>query len=282
MTDYWEISIPIKSTKTDENSNIQKQTEIDDDHEDFIYEEEETQPVKPDIEIDADIREYGAVLDESTLSKDKKDILNLSLTTNTSIHTLSEIIEDPEEQLLNSVIQEKSSSSSKKVMTQILERLATNSITQNNNVGISINVTEENQKSPERSPRPAYNEENAEENEIESPAKRIKLDKPETDKNITHNDTVDDKSSEELYNIEKIVKSRKNPKNKKQLQYLIKWEGWSASTNTWEPAEYIRKTVPALVKLFEQSKKNKAAAGGGNKNTRSQQKKKVQNKKSAL
>merc|ERR1712014_133609 len=205
-----------------------------------------------------------------------------SLTTNSSIHTLSEMLEDPEEEFLNNVLQENSddASSSKKVMTKILQRLANSNINkQNNDAGFEINVTEENQKSPERSPK-RTDEDNEEEDEIldESPAKRIKSDKPE-------NETDQPETTEEtLWNIERIVKSRKNPKNRKQLQYFIKWDDWEDKHNAWEPADFIRETVPALVKKFEQSEsqnKNKKAAGSKNK-TRAQQKKQVQKKKSAL
>merc|ERR1712038_2186128 len=112
-----------------------------------------------------DIQKYSAVLDKSTLKKEKKDILNLSLTTNTSIHTVSEIIEDPKEEYLNNLLQEQtddSANSSKKVMKKILEKLALNNISKQNNnnddVDISINVADENQISPEKSPRSAYNE----------------------------------------------------------------------------------------------------------------------------
>merc|ERR1712154_720753 len=104
-----------------------------------------------------------------------------SLTTNTSIHTLSEIIEDPQEEYLNSILQEKTNdaSSSKKVMTNILNRLADMN-KQNNDDELDINVTEENQQSPERSPKPTDNEDNEREDELSgSPAKRIKMDKSE-------------------------------------------------------------------------------------------------------
>jgi len=80
------------------------------------------------------------------------------------------------------------------------------------------------------------------------------------------------------WNIEKIVRKRKNPKNKKQEQFLIRWEGYEDSDNTWEPADYIRETVPGIVKIFEQSK----AAGRRKNKTKAQQKKQVQTKKSAL
>merc|ERR1719219_202644 len=244
-----------------------------------------------------DIQKYSAVLDKSTLKKEKKDILNLSLTTNTSIHTVSEIIEDPKEEYLNNLLQEQtddSASSSKKVMKKILEKLALNNISKqndnNDDVDISINVTDENQNSPEKSPRSTHNEDSTQGDKTQedetlnnSPAKRIKLDKSETETPSNDSDSVNQsKSSDEvLYNIEKIVKSRKNPKNKKELQYFIKWEGWSSKTNTWEPADYIRQTVPALVEVFEQNQKNKRGAGKNNK-TRAQQKKQVQNKKSYL
>ena len=63
MTDFWEIPIPIKNPKTDENKNIQIQTDTDENHEDFIHQE---QLNKPEIDLDFGIHRYDAALDKST------------------------------------------------------------------------------------------------------------------------------------------------------------------------------------------------------------------------
>ena len=43
---------------------------------------------------------------------------------------------------------------------------------------------------------------------------------------------------EELYTIEKILDKKYNP-NTGKFTYLIKWEGWDESNNTWEPKENV-------------------------------------------
>jgi len=41
----------------------------------------------------------------------------------------------------------------------------------------------------------------------------------------------------------------------KKLQYLVRWEGYSAAHNSWEPAEGIR--TPNLIRDFERQQKDK-------------------------
>merc|ERR1712066_986592 len=96
--------------------------------------------------------------------------------------------------------QEKSNdaSSSKKVMKNILKRLA--DINKQNNDELEINVTEETQKSPEQSPKTIDNEDNEQENELlnESPAKRIKLDKPENETETDNRRLTNDESKDDF------------------------------------------------------------------------------------
>ena len=50
----------------------------------------------------------------------------------------------------------------------------------------------------------------------------------------------------EEYEVEKILDSKRF---RKQLKYLIKWEGYPVSENSWEPAAHL-KNAPDLVKEF--------------------------------
>ena len=54
-------------------------------------------------------------------------------------------------------------------------------------------------------------------------------------------------SSEEEYAVEKILGKRKNKKN--QVEYLIKWQGYDSSENSWESVKNLN--CPDLVKEFE-------------------------------
>ena len=60
--------------------------------------------------------------------------------------------------------------------------------------------------------------------------------------------------SEPLYNVEAIRKKRIDKKGKPF--YLIKWEGYPESQNTWEPPENLV-TIQPLVDAFEESLKSK-------------------------
>ena len=51
----------------------------------------------------------------------------------------------------------------------------------------------------------------------------------------------------ETYIIEKIV-DKKTLKGK--VYYLVKWKGYSKSSNTWEPQNNLKKDVPDLIKGF--------------------------------
>lgn len=59
--------------------------------------------------------------------------------------------------------------------------------------------------------------------------------------------------SEEFYVVEKIVGARVDPKTKVQM-YMVKWKGYSANQNTWEPKGNLSKCA-ALIKSFNASQK---------------------------
>ena len=48
----------------------------------------------------------------------------------------------------------------------------------------------------------------------------------------------------EIYEVEKIIGARRV---KSKFEYLIKWRGWDATTNTWEPVMHID---PALIDAY--------------------------------
>ncbi|XP_046837262.1 uncharacterized protein LOC124432378 isoform X1 [Vespa crabro] len=58
-------------------------------------------------------------------------------------------------------------------------------------------------------------------------------------------------SSNEEYIVEKILAKRFNPK-KRCSEYLLKWEGYSHESNTWEPAESVA-TCKYLLEEFERN-----------------------------
>ena len=59
-----------------------------------------------------------------------------------------------------------------------------------------------------------------------------------------------EESEEEKYNVEKIIDKRAIKKGNRRLyQYLVKWEGYPSSTNTWEPTSNL-KGCPELLKDF--------------------------------
>ncbi|KAE9604938.1 putative chromatin remodeling & transcriptional activation CHROMO-DOMAIN family [Lupinus albus] len=55
-----------------------------------------------------------------------------------------------------------------------------------------------------------------------------------------------------FYDVEAIRRKRIF---KGKVQYLVKWEGWPESTNTWEPLQNL-KNVPEMIEAFEESMKN--------------------------
>ncbi|CAG7831108.1 unnamed protein product [Allacma fusca] len=62
----------------------------------------------------------------------------------------------------------------------------------------------------------------------------------------------DASESEDIYEVEKIVRKRVSDG---RVEYLIKWQGYSSSENTWEPIENLQ--CHELVNGFEKSLKRK-------------------------
>ena len=60
----------------------------------------------------------------------------------------------------------------------------------------------------------------------------LKKSVPSTKLKLCSNELFQD-SSEESYEVEKILKHRMN---KEQIEYLVKWKNYSSEENTWEPA----------------------------------------------
>ena len=60
---------------------------------------------------------------------------------------------------------------------------------------------------------------------------------------------------QETYEVEKIVESRQKGK---KTEYLVKWKGYPASQNTWEPPANLEE-VQDMVDAFENKKKPAAA-----------------------
>lgn len=64
----------------------------------------------------------------------------------------------------------------------------------------------------------------------------------------------EDDSDPDEYNVESIVARRKNPKTG-GYEYLIKWENYPDSQNTWEPSEHLK--CPDLIAKFNEAEKAK-------------------------
>lgn len=61
---------------------------------------------------------------------------------------------------------------------------------------------------------------------------------------------------EKTYTVEKILKKRiRNGK----VEYLLKWQGYSYSSNTWEPEENLQ--CPELISAYEEAKLKKNLKG---------------------
>ena len=52
-----------------------------------------------------------------------------------------------------------------------------------------------------------------------------------------------------MWEVDNIVDKRYNKKNN-EFEYLIKWNGWDESDNTWEPIFNLR-FLPDMVEKFE-------------------------------
>ena len=51
---------------------------------------------------------------------------------------------------------------------------------------------------------------------------------------------VPDLEDEDLYELERIVRSRESKTKPGDIEYLCKWVGWSEKDNTWEPAHHLK------------------------------------------
>ena len=56
------------------------------------------------------------------------------------------------------------------------------------------------------------------------------------------------------FKVDKIIAKKKE---KGKTYYLVRWFGFDATHDTWEPAEELKEDVPELVKMFEQKSKLK-------------------------
>ena len=59
-------------------------------------------------------------------------------------------------------------------------------------------------------------------------------------------------NQQKMFIVEKLVDKRKN---KNKIEYLVKWEGYPTSKNTWEPRTSLNQTIPQIIKDFEKGLK---------------------------
>merc|ERR1711973_91132 len=68
------------------------------------------------------------------------------------------------------------------------------------------------------------------------------------------------KKAEAEYEVENVVSKRETDEGK--VEYLVKWKGWNASDNTWEPIENLESSQE-LIDEFERRTENAAVEGEG-------------------
>ncbi|KAI8426268.1 hypothetical protein MSG28_005156, partial [Choristoneura fumiferana] len=110
----------------------------------------------------------------------------------------------------------------------------------------------ETQQSDDRNDKDMESDPNASGNEAEGKEKEVKKGKSskkgrkrKTEKEDTKKDT------EEEYEVEKVVDSKKI---KGKLHYLIRWKGYSADSDTWEPENTL--SCPDLISKYHDEKEN--------------------------
>lgn len=64
-------------------------------------------------------------------------------------------------------------------------------------------------------------------------------------------------SDAETFIVEKILDKKYFGKTKKTLKYLVKWEGYDAFHNSWEPSKNLSATCQEVIEEYEESKKGK-------------------------
>merc|ERR1712173_471077 len=72
------------------------------------------------------------------------------------------------------------------------------------------------------------------------------------------------KKAEAEYEVENVVSKRETDEGK--VEYLVKWKGWNASDNTWEPIENLESSQE-LIDEFEGRTENTAAEEDGKDST---------------
>merc|ERR1712099_216726 len=72
------------------------------------------------------------------------------------------------------------------------------------------------------------------------------------------------KKAEAEYEVESIVSKRESDEGK--VEYLVKWKGWNASDNTWEPVENLESSQE-LIDEFEGKTENAAVEEDGKDST---------------
>ncbi|CAH2091116.1 unnamed protein product [Euphydryas editha] len=90
------------------------------------------------------------------------------------------------------------------------------------------------------------------ESEPEKPKESSKKSKAKSKSKKKKTDKTDNKKeSEEEFEVEKIIDSKKI---KGKLHYLIRWKGYSADSDTWEPSNTL--SCPDLIQKFNEEKEN--------------------------
>merc|ERR1712099_184265 len=72
------------------------------------------------------------------------------------------------------------------------------------------------------------------------------------------------KKAEAEYEVESVVSKRETDEGK--VEYLVKWKGWNASDNTWEPVENLESSQE-LIDEFEERTENAAVEEDGKDST---------------